>query len=175
MARKPRGSNTYYQVWISALNIDLSGEGLVIGPVGTAGTLLYQLEAAAHTLLDSEDTTADAALEAAPFIKLSNAGNPGNTGSDLKKVEFEARISGLQTVGDQAAVTAIIGLDGDRKNVYLIDVTLGVVKKGLNIPLRFEADNTGNAPDIKILKGENTGDIGDIWQEATLPLITVIP
>ena len=172
MARMPRGSNVFYQIWISALDIDLAGAGLVIGPVGTAGTLLYQLENATHTLLDSEDTTADAALEAAPFLKLTNAGNPGNTGSDLKKVEFEARVSGLQTTSDLAAVTALIGLDGDRKNVYMIDTTLGVVKKALNIPLRFEADNTGNAPDIKILKGENTGDITDIWQEKTLPLVT---
>lgn len=173
MARMPRGSNTYYQLWLSSVNIDLAGVGLVIGDKDTADSLIKQLtDGGTSYLFDSESEDADGALEAAPFIKLSNAGNPGNTGSDLKKVEFEARVSGLQTTSDLAAVIAIIGLDGNRLNVYLVDITLGVVKKGLNIPVRFESDNTGNAPDIKILKGENTGDIGDIWQEATLPLVT---
>jgi hypothetical protein len=170
----PRGQSAFFQVWLSSENIDLSAANMYIGSkAGTAEAtnLLYTLDNGSTAIqLDSEDASAYAALEAAPSLKLESAGDPGNTGSDRKKVTFEAKVSGLQTTSDLAAVTALIALDGDRLNIYYIDVTLGLVRKALNVPVTFEADNTGNAPDIKTLKGENMGDIADIWQEANLPL-----
>jgi hypothetical protein len=163
-ARMPRGSNVFYEVWITDTALTLPG-------AYTLATLRTALNS--HTLavcLDSEATDADAALEAAPFIKISDAGNPGNTGNDLKKGEFECRITGLQTTGDNTILGTIQSLDGNRMTVYMLDKTLGIVKQLKNVPVMYEEDATGNAPDIRILKGEITGDIDNIYDETVIAL-----
>mgnify|MGYP001768430451 CR=1 FL=1 len=162
--RMPRGSNVFYEVWITSTAVVLPGSY-------TIATLRSALNG--HTTaicLDSEATDADAALEAAPFIKITDAGNPGNTGNDLKKGEFECRITGLQTSSDNTILGTIQALDGDRLTVYMIDKTLGIVKQLKNVPVNYEEDATGNAPDVRVLKGEIVGDIDNIYDETVLAL-----
>ena len=164
MARMPRGQSVFYEAWIVDTDFTLPGSY-------TITTLRTALGACTtHVHLCSEDSDADAALEAEPFIRITDAGNKNNKGGDLKKGEFECRVTGLQGSTDDTTISTIQGLDGDRMNVYLIDTTLGMVKKLANVPVRYESDNTGNAPDVRILKGDIVGDIDSIYDETVIAL-----
>jgi hypothetical protein len=164
MARMPRGQSVFYEAWLCDTDFTIPG-------AYTIATLRTALgNCTTHLHMCSEDTNADTALESEPFIRITDAGNKNNKGGDLKKGEFECRITGLQEDADDTVIGTVQGLDGNRMVLYLIDTTLGMVKKLVNVPVMYEADNTGNAPDVRTLKGEIVGDIDDIYDETVIAL-----
>ena len=94
MARMPRGQSAFFQVWLSSEDIDLSGANMYIGSksgTAEADNLLYTLDNGSTAYqLDSEDTSAFAALEAgleAPDFTLITT-----TGDTISLGNYEGKV-----------------------------------------------------------------------------------
>jgi len=156
-----RGTKNYFKVGISDGKPVFTTLAALITKLKEAGSCYIST---GEAFLGSS-TAVSIGLEKAAKLGYVPDGDEDNMGEKPSKVTFSCNIVGVEL---DASYDALRTIASGRKHVFLIDEEKKLVKWAGLLKMSFTDTSEGNALEKITISGEETADIDDIYDRATL-------